>query len=69
MSHPEHPLVEGVDYHVEDGRWVFSAHYHLKRGYCCSSGCRHCPYGNSPADRDRTANDGAGPSGDSGRPR
>ncbi|MEO0903077.1 MAG: DUF5522 domain-containing protein, partial [Bacteroidota bacterium] len=19
--------------------------YHLKRGYCCESGCRHCPYG------------------------
>ncbi|MGD1961059.1 MAG: DUF5522 domain-containing protein [Fulvivirga sp.] len=19
--------------------------YHLQRGYCCKSGCRHCPYG------------------------
>ncbi len=26
---------------------VFTAAYHLKRGYCCHSGCRHCPYGNS----------------------
>jgi hypothetical protein len=51
VSHPDNPLVEGIDYHVEDGRWVFSAHYHLRRGYCCTSGCRHCPYGNSPADR------------------
>jgi hypothetical protein len=23
---------------------VFTAAYHLKRGYCCESGCRHCPY-------------------------
>jgi hypothetical protein len=26
---------------------VFTAAYHLKRGSCCGSGCRHCPYGNS----------------------
>ncbi|MGW8121082.1 MULTISPECIES: DUF5522 domain-containing protein [Roseivirga] len=24
---------------------VFTAKYHLKRGYCCKNGCRHCPYG------------------------
>jgi hypothetical protein len=23
---------------------VFTATYHLKRGYCCNSDCRHCPY-------------------------
>jgi hypothetical protein len=23
---------------------VFTAIYHLKRGSCCGSGCRHCPY-------------------------
>jgi hypothetical protein len=23
---------------------VFTAEYLLKRGYCCGSGCRHCPY-------------------------
>ncbi|MEM9671326.1 MAG: DUF5522 domain-containing protein [Bacteroidota bacterium] len=34
------------DYYVTDeGLWVFTEHYHLKRGYCCRSGCRHCPYG------------------------
>ena len=38
-------LVEGLDYYVEDGLYVFTAHYLLKRGYCCQSGCRHCPYG------------------------
>ncbi|WP_323756859.1 DUF5522 domain-containing protein [Roseivirga sp.] len=24
---------------------VFTEKYHLKRGYCCKNGCRHCPYG------------------------
>lgn len=23
---------------------VLTAHFLLKRGYCCNSGCRHCPY-------------------------
>lgn len=23
---------------------VFTAAYHLKRGACCGSGCRHCPF-------------------------
>jgi hypothetical protein len=39
-------LVEGEDYYVEDGKYVFTAYYLLKRGYCCGSGCRHCPYKN-----------------------
>lgn len=42
-------LVEGVDYYMEGGKLVFTATYHLKRGYCCNSKCRHCPYGNAPA--------------------
>lgn len=37
------------DYDVlPDGRMVFTATYHLKRGYCCQSGCRHCPYSSKP---------------------
>lgn len=32
------------DFYLEDGNVVFTAAYHLKRGACCSSGCRHCPY-------------------------
>lgn len=32
-------------YYMENGLLVFTAAYHLKRGYCCQSGCRHCPYG------------------------
>ena len=39
-------LVEGVDYYLSpEGYRVFTEYYHLKRGYCCKSGCRHCPYG------------------------
>lgn len=38
-------LIEGRDYYIEDGRWVFTEAYHRRRGYCCKSGCRHCPYG------------------------
>jgi hypothetical protein len=37
-------LVEGEDYYTEGGRMVFTEAYHLKRGYCCNSKCRHCPY-------------------------
>ena len=42
-------LVEGVDYYVEAGKFVFTAAYHRKRGYCCNSKCRHCPYGRDGA--------------------
>jgi Family of unknown function (DUF5522) len=37
-------LVEGVDYYFENGLMVLTAHFLLKRGYCCNNGCRHCPY-------------------------
>lgn len=33
------------DYYYDGPYLVFTAAYHLKRGYCCGSGCRHCPYG------------------------
>ena len=29
---------------MENGRVVFTPKYHLQRGDCCGSGCRHCPY-------------------------
>jgi hypothetical protein len=35
------------DFYFEGPNLVFTAAYHLKRGTCCGSGCRHCPYGNS----------------------
>ncbi|MCI5081454.1 MAG: DUF5522 domain-containing protein [Saprospiraceae bacterium] len=42
-------LKEGIDYYIEDGKYVFTAHFLRKRGYCCQSGCRHCPYGFTPS--------------------
>ena len=39
------PPVEGVDFYREGAYVVFTEAYHLRRGYCCESGCRHCPYG------------------------
>ncbi len=35
---------EGVDFYLVDGAMVFTEAYHLKRGYCCECGCRHCPF-------------------------
>jgi hypothetical protein len=39
------------DYYYEGEYMVFTAAYHLKRGTCCGSDCRHCPYGNAPGDK------------------
>lgn len=42
----ENKLIEGEDfYYTPEGYKCFTEKYHLKRGYCCKSGCRHCPYG------------------------
>ena len=36
---------EKDDYYLTpEGFIVFTEKYHLKRGHCCQSGCRHCPY-------------------------
>ena len=37
-------LIEDKDYYTENGAMVFTASYLQRRGYCCGSGCRHCPY-------------------------
>ncbi|AFL82887.1 hypothetical protein Belba_0219 [Belliella baltica DSM 15883] len=37
-------LMPGDYYLNENGMMVFTAQYHLRRGYCCDSGCKHCPY-------------------------
>ena len=44
---PDKGLKEGEDYVVDPatGLMVLTASYLLKRGYCCESGCRNCPYG------------------------
>lgn len=43
------PELAPEDYYLEGGNMVFTAAFHLKRGSCCGSGCRHCPYGFSEA--------------------
>jgi hypothetical protein len=37
-------ILPGDFYFDLGGRMVFTAEYHLRRGYCCGNGCRHCPY-------------------------
>ena len=37
-------LLEGEDYTLENGRMVLTKEFLLKRGYCCNSRCRNCPY-------------------------
>jgi hypothetical protein len=38
-------LTENVDFYFDkSGLMVFTKEYHLKKGYCCENGCRHCPY-------------------------
>ena len=32
------------DFYMESGMKVMTEEYHKRRGYCCGSGCRHCPY-------------------------
>ncbi len=44
MADGQPKLVDGVDYYMEDGKMVLKSYFLLKRGYCCNSGCRHCPY-------------------------
>lgn len=39
------PVPEPGDYYMDGPYVVFTAAYHLRRGWCCESGCRHCPYG------------------------
>ncbi len=39
------PKLDPEDYYMEDGYLVYTEKYLLKRGHCCQSGCRHCPYG------------------------
>jgi hypothetical protein len=44
---PATPELAPEDFYMDGPYLVFTAAYHLKRGYCCNSGCRHCPYGDS----------------------
>lgn len=41
----EAPPPEPGEYYMDGPYLVFTEAYHLRRGWCCQSGCRHCPYG------------------------
>lgn len=34
----------GRDYYLEKGGIIFTESYLVKRGKCCGSNCRHCPF-------------------------
>ena len=38
-------MIEGEDFYFEGPYMVFTEKFLKERGYCCESGCRHCPYG------------------------
>ncbi|WP_303309903.1 DUF5522 domain-containing protein [Hymenobacter sp. BT730] len=42
-SQPQ-PLQPGDYYFTSEGFMVFTEQYHRRRGTCCGSGCRHCPW-------------------------
>ncbi len=41
---PSRPELRPGDFYFVAGLMVFTGQYHLRRGYCCGNGCRHCPY-------------------------
>ena len=47
LTFPNNPrmLENGLHYYMDGGYFVFTEQYHLLRGNCCKSGCRHCAYG------------------------
>ena len=38
------PKLQSEDFYWKEGKMVMTEKYHLKRGYCCDNGCKHCPY-------------------------
>jgi prepilin-type N-terminal cleavage/methylation domain-containing protein/prepilin-type processing-associated H-X9-DG protein len=38
------PKILPGDFYFDGSLMVFTAEHHLRRGFCCDSGCRHCPY-------------------------
>jgi hypothetical protein len=40
----ERQFVEKIDFYFENGLMVLTAHFLLKRGFCCQNDCLNCPY-------------------------
>ena len=43
IAQEQEPLAP-EDFYYDGPYLVFTKAYHLKRGTCCGSGCRHCPF-------------------------
>ena len=37
-------FIENVHYYKDGDKVVFTALFHLERGFCCGNICRHCPF-------------------------
>jgi hypothetical protein len=44
LQNKEDKKVESLDFYIEDGKYVFTKEFHLKRGSCCGNKCRHCVF-------------------------
>jgi hypothetical protein len=44
LAEPEDQTPRAGEFYFEGPYMVFTQAYHLRRGYCCNSDCRHCPY-------------------------
>jgi hypothetical protein len=60
---PGKTLVEGEDFYYEGPYMVFTEKFLRERGYCCESGCRHCPWGFRGDVRSDEPGDDEGPGG------
>ena len=38
------PKLRADEFYWDNGKMVMTEEYHKRRGSCCDSGCRHCPY-------------------------
>ena len=46
MTKNDSTLIKDQDFYLdEQGKKVLTQSFLAKRGYCCQSGCIHCPYG------------------------
>jgi len=37
-------LLPDIDYTIDGGKIILSESFLLRRGFCCNTKCRHCPY-------------------------
>lgn len=44
MEGKEFIFEQGRDYYLEKGQIILTESYLMRRGKCCGSGCRHCPF-------------------------